>query len=82
MLTMIGGLIVLVALVGSLVFGIQLLIQAFSRSVLWGLAYLFIPMAALIFVFVNWSESGRPFLRGLGCALLAGLGAGMMGMGG
>jgi len=49
----------------GLFYGVQLLILAFEESVLWGLAYIFIPFAALIFIITNWQETKSPFLRGL-----------------
>ncbi len=45
-----------------LVGGIMLIIAAFRQSMLWGLAYLFIPFAALVFLFRHWSEARRGFL--------------------
>jgi len=59
-LFVIGGLI-------AIIYGIQLLILAFRKSIWWGLGYLFVPFVSLIFVFVNWSEAKRPFLRLLLC---------------
>jgi hypothetical protein len=47
----------------ALIYGIQLLILAFQKSVLWGLGYLCVPFVALIFVFMHWEETKRPFLR-------------------
>lgn len=32
------------------------LVQAFSENVLWGLAYLFIPFAAVVFYLFNWGK--------------------------
>ncbi len=42
----------LVALVG----GVMLLIEAFKKSVLWGILSLCVPFAGLVFVFLNWSN--------------------------
>jgi len=50
---------------GSFVFGIWLLITAFQKHVLWGLAYIFLPFAAIVFVCMNWDRAGKPFLLGL-----------------
>lgn len=54
----------------ALVTGIWLLILAFREHVLWGLAYLFVPFAALVFVIMHFDEAGKPFLGNVGaCAL-------------
>ena len=50
---------------------IVLLVRAFQDSLLWGLAVLLIPFAALVFIFKHWDESWRPFLTFLlGVALI------------
>jgi len=41
---------------------IVLLVKAFQASVLWSLAFLFIPFASLVFVVTHWGESEKPFL--------------------
>lgn len=50
---------------GLLVCGIWLLIIAFQKHILWGLAYLFIPFASLVFVCMNWNRTAAPFLISL-----------------
>lgn len=45
-----GLILVVVAGIAMLVFGLQILIQAFKTSLGWGLASLFIPLAVLVFV--------------------------------
>ena len=51
--------------------GIVVLVRAFQKSKSWGLAALFIPFAALVFVFKHWDESWRPFLTSLlGAAII------------
>lgn len=60
-----GGLLLFLGLGIGVVFGIILLIKAFQTSVLWGLAYLFIPFAALVYVFTHWEQSKKPFLSSL-----------------
>ena len=54
----------------SVVGGIWLLITAFQESVGWGLACLLVPIVGLIFVFLHWEESKKPFLITLGGNLL------------
>jgi hypothetical protein len=60
------GLILIIA--GSLigvVYGIILLIKAFQVSIWWGLAYLLIPFAALVFIIMHWEVAKKPFLMSL-----------------
>lgn len=54
----IGGLTMLVS-------GIWLMILAFKKHILWGLAYIFVPFASLVFVCMNWDRAGKPFLISL-----------------
>jgi hypothetical protein len=49
----------------SLIYGIILLIAAFQESVLWGLGYLFVPFVALVFIFMHWEQTKKPFLMSL-----------------
>lgn len=58
----------------SFVANIWLLVQAFRVSLLWGLAYLFLPFAGLVFLVVHWQEARRPFLVGLAGMLVMGAG--------
>lgn len=51
-----------IGLIIALIYGIQLLILAFKESVLWGLGYLFVPFVALIFIFMHWDKTKKPFL--------------------
>ena len=55
----------LIGVVIALIYGLQLLILAFRTSILWGLAYLFVPFVGLIFVIVHWDKAGSPFLKSL-----------------
>lgn len=61
----IATILLLIGVVIALIFGIQLLIIAFQKSVLWGLGYIFIPFVSLIFVVMHWDDTKKPFLRGL-----------------
>lgn len=57
----------------SVVCGIWLLVIAFTTHILWGLAYLFVPFAGLVFVIMHWSKAAKPFLINmLGVGLLVG----------
>jgi hypothetical protein len=55
----------IIGVIISIVFGLQLLFVAFRTSVIWGLGYLFVPFVSLIFVIVHWDDAKKPFLRGL-----------------
>ncbi|NEQ77519.1 MAG: hypothetical protein F6K23_33615 [Okeania sp. SIO2C9] len=46
----------ILGLILSIVSGIWGLVQAFSEGTLWGVAYLFIPFAFVIFYLKNWSQ--------------------------
>ena len=63
----IGTILGAVGGIGCLIFGIQLLILAFKKSVGWGLASLFIPFVLFVFVAQNWAACKTPFLRWLAC---------------
>ena len=55
------GLAALVMVVGSL----MVIVAAFRQSVLWGLAYLFLPFAALVFIIKYWAEAKAGFLTSM-----------------
>jgi len=63
------GTIVVICMVISavvmLVGGLMMIVAAFRQSILWGLAYLLIPFAALVFLFKHWSEAKRGFFINL-----------------
>ena len=52
---------------------IWLLIVAFQRSVLWGLAVFFIPFAALVFAVMYWQDAKKPFLIMLVASIAMGI---------
>jgi glutaredoxin len=58
---------VLIAVIGA----VMLIIAAFRENVWWGLAYLFVPMASLVFVCMHWSRAKTGFLVNLIGALVA-----------
>ena len=62
-LLIISGLVLLVA-------NIWLIIIAFQRTVLWGLAVLLVPFAALVFVIMYWHEAKKPFLISLAASIV------------
>lgn len=62
-----------IGFVAMLITGLVLIVRAFQASPLWGLAYLFVPFAALAFVVLHWDKAGKPFLgQLLGLGLLVG----------
>jgi len=49
----------------ALFYGVILIIKAFKTSILWGVAYLLIPFAALVFIIMHWDDTKKPFLKSL-----------------
>jgi len=49
-MTAIGGILIAVASIAMMVFGIQILIKAFQESVWWGLGYILVPFVSLIYI--------------------------------
>lgn len=66
--------VMVMALAGALAFisSVWMIIAAFSAGILWGLAYLFIPFAQLVFLFVHWKKAAKPFFLGLFAVFLGG----------
>lgn len=64
-LPILGYFCLAVGVIISLIYGIILMIQAFQESLLWGLCYLFIPFANLVFIIKFWDETKKPFLMSL-----------------
>ena len=62
-MAMIGSIVAFIGFIIMLIFGIQILIVAFKKSLLWGLGSLFIPFVGLVFVFMHWAETKSPFFR-------------------
>ncbi len=62
-----GTILTVVASIGMLIFGIQILIHAFKTSIGWGLASLLIPFVIFVYVAKNWEGTKTPFLRWLAC---------------
>lgn len=49
------------------------IIQAFQQSILWGIAYIFLPGASLVFLITAWGEAKKPFfLTILGAGIMLG----------
>ena len=62
-----GGIVMLVG-------AIMMLVAAFKTSVVWGLCYLFVPFAALVFICTHWQESKKGFFIWLAGVPLQGIG--------
>ena len=56
-----GEVIMIFGLLIVIVGGFWFLVRAFTESVLWGLAVMFIPFVALFFLIVHWQSAKRPF---------------------
>jgi hypothetical protein len=55
----------------SMIAAVWLLVVAFKKSTLWGLAVMFVPFANIVFVVKNWEDSKKPFLINLGALTAA-----------
>src|SRR4249920_422960 len=66
------GICMVISVVVMLIGGVMMIVAAFRQSILWGLAYLLIPFAALVFLFKHWSEAKKGFFINLAgaCAFL------------
>lgn len=78
MLAILGYLLVVVGGIICLIGSIMFLIVAFKESILWGIACLIIPFAALVFLFMHWDRAGKPFLIYLAGIVPIALGAFMV----
>ncbi len=68
-----GSLLMIIGFVVLAIGNILFLIAAFSESVLWGLACLFVPVVGLFFLIIHWDKAKTPFLielAGTGIVLL------------
>jgi FtsH-binding integral membrane protein len=55
------GLILMgVGMLGAAVGGIWLIVCAFQKGIVWGLCYMFVPFAALVYVVVDFRKAWRP----------------------
>ena len=61
MLTWPAIILVALGLLLIVIGAIWAIVVAFRRSLVWGLCYLFVPFAALVFVFVAWADVKRAF---------------------
>jgi len=52
------------SIIGIIIFiigGILFLIESFKKSIIWGLACLFIAPIVLVFTFLHWDVAKKPF---------------------
>lgn len=59
--TGLGQVLMIFGILIFIVGGFWFLLRAFTESVLWGLAVLFIPIVAVFFLIVHWHNAKRPF---------------------
>ncbi len=77
-MAILGMALVGIGVIISLIFGIQLIILAFKESTGWGLAYLFLPFASLVFIVKFWEVCKKPFLWSLVAVVIMVVGAMML----
>ncbi len=57
--------LLIIGLIITILSACILLFKAFNTSIFWGLAYLFIPFASLLFIAVYWHKTYVAFLMSL-----------------
>ncbi len=57
--------LLIIGLIITILSACILLFKAFNTSIFWGLAYLFIPFASLLFIAVYWQKTYAAFLMSL-----------------
>ena len=50
-----------IGLLGALVGGIWLIVCAFQKSIVWGLCYMFVPFACLVYIILDFRKAWKPF---------------------
>jgi hypothetical protein len=76
MLNVLGTLIIFAGLALWLLGAFAFLVAAFRENILWGLAVLFLPVAALVFLVLHWPRAKNAFfleLWGIGTILVGSL---------
>ena len=72
MLTLPAIILIALGLIVALIGGVWGIVVAFRRSLVWGLCYVFVPFAALVFLVVAWADAKRAFfLNTIGILLMA-----------
>lgn len=57
-----GAILMIIGAVGLLVGGVWFLATTFQEGIVWGLACIFVPFVALVFLVMHWDRAGKPFL--------------------
>jgi hypothetical protein len=57
----VGHILVLLGFVAMLIGDVMFLTVAYKRSLWWFFGCLFIPLVDLVFLFMNWRATARPF---------------------
>ncbi len=72
MLPIVAFAVIAIAAIALLVSTIWFYYEAFKVHVGWGFACLFVPFAALVFLFMHWREALKPFVASLLATLMLG----------
>ncbi len=59
-----------VGVIAAIIGNIMIVVEAFRESILWGICYLLVPFASLVFLFAHWSRAKSGFLVSLLGSLL------------
>lgn len=62
-MAIIGGILAGIGIIIMLIYGIIILIKAFQESVVWGICFMIVPFAAIVFIVKHWEVCKQPFLR-------------------
>jgi glutaredoxin len=73
-MVLVVALLFILSLVILVIGGIMCIVAAFQQGILWGLAYMFVPFAWLVFLIKYWEEAKTGFLTSItGGAMMAGV---------
>jgi hypothetical protein len=70
----VGIILILVAVLAMVVTGIWMLVCAFQKAWWWGLLYMFVPCASMIYIMVDWKKVAKPFLISVASLVVLGVG--------
>jgi len=65
-----GSIVGVIGIIGFVICNIWLLVCSFQRSIVWGLLYIFLPFASIVYIFVDWNRASKPFLGSLASLLI------------
>ncbi len=66
----VGNILLGIGFIGAVICALWMLILQFQTSIFWGLACLFIPLVALLWLVMYWEDGKYPFLYSLGFLVL------------